>query len=500
MNIFNWRNFCCAFSIGLIMVVSLYAQKSNCKKDKKTGVINCEISATDPYQLKDVRIPNNAKVAIRVINKSPFDDCSKGDTKISPIAESDPLKTVLALFTQTMTGAKLAGSPSTNTAISNSLAGLLFNSSKELIRDVKDFNNFTKDFIKHSDIHLNQEDIFKHVQYILAHPPRNDDDFRKYPTPDTVNGLLVLTEIKNIDQKGKDAVDDNTDPDYVFYKTREDILKETYFDLTSRFKLISDQVKFVHDPLANDIILNLNFISGELEDSKSNYEKIVATRALFKTVHDILENANKKKFDAYVQEFQNLRFTQSETSTIVTCQNVISKKPTEYQIPVVLQYKNDNKLSVSVGPLISNNKKQKLGTTPTSTGLNSSGAPTFVSNFAVVDKAKRQVVPFIFVNYRLWQFGNHGDLSEQPKYSVHFSIGFGANPNSGTVEPEFFIGSSFGYKNLIFSVGDHFGRFQKGFTGGFNIGDVVPASFPSALPFKKVYRQGLGVGISYKLP
>src|SRR5687767_14283144 len=60
-----------------------------------TGRIICPVAENDPYPLGPLRIPNSTKVVIRVTQKSPFDDCSLAEIKLTEIKESDPIVTIL---------------------------------------------------------------------------------------------------------------------------------------------------------------------------------------------------------------------------------------------------------------------------------------------------------------------------------------------------------------------------------------------------------------------
>ena len=281
-----------------------------------------------------------------------------------------------------------------------------------------------------------------------------------------------------------------------------------------RYSILHDRLKQVitSGPVAgsNDIATIesdqavFNTIAGELSALKSNYDSIAAARVQFRTLLTFLKQTDSSMsagINPFSKDLPMVPNRQQTAATSISCTNSITKKASGPTIPVTVMYEGRPDLSVSVGALLSTIEKQKLGTTAVSTGTNSTGQPTFKSVFAVVDHAPVQVIPFAFLNYRLLNLEKKNpDPAKQPKYTLHASTGVGVNPNSGSNEVEFFFGLAFGIKKLLVQVGDHVGRFQEGFSGGFKIGDTVPANFPSTLPIHKVYRNGFGIALSYRLP
>ncbi len=281
-----------------------------------------------------------------------------------------------------------------------------------------------------------------------------------------------------------------------------------------RYGILHDRLKLVitNGPVqgSNDIATIrsdqevLDTIAGELSALKSNYDSIAAAKVQFRTLLTFLKQTDSgisAGINPFSKDLPMVPNRQQTATTSISCTNSITKKASTPTIPVTVMYEGIPNLSVSVGALLSAIEKQKLGTTAVSTGINSTGQPTFKSVFAVVDHAPVQVIPFAFLNYRLFNLEKKNpDPTKRPRYTLHASAGVGVNPNSGSNEVEFFFGLAFGIKKLLVQVGDHVGLFQEGFTGGFNIGDTVPANFPSTLPIHKVYRNGFGIALSYKLP
>jgi hypothetical protein len=485
-------NFClklvCCFGLTtMLFAIPIYAQIDNCKREN--GRIVCEVSERDPYQLGPIQVPNESKVVIRITDKSPFDNCVLTETTLTPITEPDPLTAMISLFTKLATGAALPStlitqpqptpspSPSPRPKPAgydvNKLSGRIFDASDELDRSVTTELSTSKAIINR------QKTLLEDINNLMSSPPRNNNEFNTGTAPSLI--LRLNSELNNTKDMSSD-------------------------EARSRYISLREQVKTVNEPIVVDILNVLGEIAPKLTELEVRYEAINSARSLFKTVVKILEstqNAINANQNPFVQDITDLiRYNQNRAKTAITCSNIITKKKTfnEQKIPVDISYRRrDSNLSVSAGPLLSTIPKQKLGTTPINTGLNSSGAPTFRSDFAVIDRASYQIIPFAFFSYRVKNFGDSSNPVKPPKFSLHFSAGVGANPNSGTTEVEYFVGPSIGFKKFLIHFGDHIGRFQKGFKGGFNIGDPVPASFPSTLPIEKKYRHGFGISLSYKL-
>jgi hypothetical protein len=77
------------------------------------------------------------------------------------------------------------------------------------------------------------------------------------------------------------------------------------------------------------------------------------------------------------------------------------------------------------------------------------------------------------------------------------SAGFGVNPNSGTPQPEFFIGPAVGFNRLMIHAGAHFGRTES-LAGGFVLNSTVPATFTGNPPIAWSYHPMISIGFSVR--
>ena len=454
----------------------------------ESGKIVCVVDERELNAVGPLHVQNESKVVLRVTHKSPFDDCTMAEVKLSEIKESDPIVTILQLLTKAATGAPLpSGASDLSTRIRSAPKPT---NAEKLHSDLMDFQaqlrqelDDVKEVIEGAD---GLTALAQEIDKRFLNPPRTPTEYESQIPPLEVKVEKVLSK-----------PDPSLEAEQLQYGMLRDRLKQVITDGPA--------------PDSNDIATIksarelLDTVAGQLSALKANYDSIVGAKAQFRTLLTFLKQVDSSKKegpDPFSKDLPMVSNRQQTATTSITCTNVITKKGSTPAIPVTVMFEGTPRLSVSVGPLLSTIEKQKLGTTPVSTGTNSSGQPTFKSVFAAVDHAPVQVVPFAFLNYRLANLEKktNANPAKQPRYTLHASTGVGVNPNSGSNEVEFFFGIGFGIKKLIVHVGDHVGRFQNGFTGGFNIGDNVPANFPSTLPIHKTYRNGFGIALAYKLP
>jgi hypothetical protein len=471
-------------------VTSLSQAQSTCTSDGDRIV--CSVSESAANAVGPLHVPNGSKVVIRITNKSPFDDCTLAEVKLTEIKPSDPIVTILQLLTKAATGAAIpTGASALSTEIKGK-GGQKLTGAEELHEDLMDFEAQLRKEL--TDVTKVIEDpggltsLAQDIDKLFLKPPRTSATYQtQIQQPDGPEDKLA---------KVLSQPDLSLDAEQVRYGILRDRLKQVITDGPIQG---SNDIKTIRSD--QEV---LDTIAGELSALKSNYDSIAAAKVQFRTLLTILKQIDSSMsagIDPFSKDLPMVAYRQQTATTSISCTNSITKKASVPPIPVTVMYEGRLNLSVSVGAMLSTIEKQKLGTTAVSTGTNSSGQPTFKSVFAVVDHAPVQVIPFAFLNYRLLNLEKKNpDPTRLPKYTLHASAGVGVNPNSGSNEVEFFFGLAFGIKKLLVQVGDHVGRFQEGFTGGFNIGDTVPANFPSTLPIHKVYRNGFGIALSYKLP
>jgi len=467
-----------------------YAQTNSCTSE--SGRIVCVVKESDPNALGPLHVPNESKVVLRVTEKSPFDECTLAEAKLTEIKSQDPIVTILQLLTKAATGGALpsgaAALSTTQTIRDKKQNGKTLTPAEALHEDLLDLratlDGEITEITKTIESPGGLRSLAEEIDGIFLAPPRTKEKYQ--------------SQIPQLEDK-LTAVLSKPDPLLEAEQLRYGILRDRLKPI-----IMNGPMQNSNDiaTISNDEEI-LNTVAGQLSALKTNYDSIVAAKVQFRTLMTFMKQTDSSlrgTTDPFTKELPMVPNLQQTATTSITCSNAITKKVSTPAIPVTVMYEGLPRLSVSVGPLLSTIEKQKLGTTPVSTGVDSTGKPTFKSLFAVVDHAPVQVVPFAFLNFRVANLERNSNPAKQPRYTLHVSTGVGVNPNSGSNEVEFFFGVGFGVKKLLVQVGDHVGRFQKGFTGGFNIGDTVPANFPSTLPIHKVYKNGFGIALSYKLP
>lgn len=243
------------------------------------------------------------------------------------------------------------------------------------------------------------------------------------------------------------------------------------------------------------------------DNNKSLEGAQTALKATYMALVKIYDDFNRRKdqgivrVDAdgvLVQEF-NLGTDRKDTSPgYISC---VSDKdgitPTTTNINYSLLYQDVPHWSASVGLLTSFLPKTIIGIA----NENTPGTPPVNAQvFAVTDRAQVQLIPMAFVNYRIapYKSTQYGKGKEDELvWTTHLSGGFGVNPNTGTNQPEFFLGFAFGLNRFILHPGVHFGRTES-LGGGYSLGAQVPPGLTSA-PISWSYHPAFSIGFSVRL-
>ena len=181
----------------------------------------------------------------------------------------------------------------------------------------------------------------------------------------------------------------------------------------------------------------------------------------------------------------------------ITCTNDAGPtQPTTDAINFTVLYQNVPALTVSAGLLTTFLEKTEIGTIPK---LNSDG--TFSTYFAVTDSARASVFPMAYVNYRVWPpvLKNWwGQPESELVITNSISGGIGVNSNTGTNQPEFFVGDAIGFNRVYIHLGAHFGRTES-LGGGFQLNTVVPMGFTGPAPINWSYHPAFSIGFSVRI-
>ncbi|HXM20776.1 MAG TPA: hypothetical protein VN948_05885 [Terriglobales bacterium] len=186
---------------------------------------------------------------------------------------------------------------------------------------------------------------------------------------------------------------------------------------------------------------------------------------------------------------------------VLTCfSDAAPTQPTTDSINYSILYQDVPALTASAGILTTFLAKQVVGTAPK---LNSDGV-TSSTYFAVTDSARAQVFPMAFVNYKI-PFPFKEKLTTwpgQPETELvitnSVSTGIGVNSNTGTNQPEFFLGDAIGFNRIYVHLGVHFGRTES-LGGGFKLNTPAPTGFSGSAPINWSYHPAFSIGLSVRI-
>ncbi len=265
-----------------------------------------------------------------------------------------------------------------------------------------------------------------------------------------------------------------------------------------------------------DIVAGLKQIDLTLAKSKStlsilsDYNSTLKTaqttdRTTYKSVTKLYNDFRRtvaqgiiKESAVLTQDFSLGTDRKTTVSSYVSCVSSVDQKtPTTDQISYSVLYENVPVLSASAGLLTTFQQKRVIGTT-TALANNAAGFNTL---FAITDSARAQVFPMAFFNVRLGGYRQthwYKRPEDELDITAHLSTGIGVNPNTGTNQPEFFVGVAIGLNKLMIQPGVHFGRTQT-LGGGFALNSVVPAGYAGPVPINWSYHPAFSIGFSVRV-
>jgi hypothetical protein len=230
---------------------------------------------------------------------------------------------------------------------------------------------------------------------------------------------------------------------------------------------------------------------------KANYMALVTVEDRFKS------RTNQRKVyvtkGILVQEF-NLPTDRKDTSPgYISCVSDINgTTPTTTNINYTLLYQDVPHWSASAGLVVSTQEKNIIGIANENTP--GSSPPVNTQVFAITDRARIQLIPMVYANYRIlpYKSTHYGKGKEDELvWTAHLSGGFGINPNTGTAQPEFFVGFAIGLNRFMFHPGVDFGRTQS-LGGGYLLNTPVPAGVTTA-PISWSYHPAFSIGFSVRV-
>jgi len=469
-----------------------------------------------------IRVDDRSSVIIRLVNLSPLDVCSLSGRTVAPTAETNPIESLVGTIAalgafsigagaaqthldaiQTSTGAQLhtldartsPGQPSPpppifqdaeyrrflagSDAFHRSAARVAAEEQKSrqwLQADLQRLSNYMG-----ADYRETNWKSFYPEQDSALKPVRDDFNNALPSITTAAQSQALLTELvgwasdlhKNYDK----ATDSET-------QDALQIMDETLEKAKAAMSILSDN------------ITTLKAAQTTLQGSYLAAVKVYADFVRSKdTLHIIRESEDHT---VLIQEILLGTDRKATITGVVSCvSDVDGKTPTTDAINYSILYQDVPRLTASAGFLVTFLGKREIGI-KTVAATNPAG---FNQIFAVTDSSSAQVFPMAFVNWRLGGYHSMctGKTKENEKVVTGaLSAGFGVNPNSGTNQPEFFVGAAIGINRLIFHPGVHFGRTQS-LGGGFTLNSTVPMGFPGSAPISWSYHPAFSIGFSVRV-
>jgi len=468
-----------------------------------------------------IRVDDRSPVRLRLINLSPIDVCSLGGRTSTPTAETNPFESIVTTISalggfglsastanQSMlevnqgvgveSGRLTSRTPAERAANPNPL---LDDPKYKLFLDAAmNFSRSAQDVIagqKTAQLSL-ESDITALSNYLLADyrgtkwmafHPKDDSaldgvrsDFGS-PLPSIIDAApsqALLDEMVAWAADLHKSYDKDVDPDTVARLKQIDV---TVAKSKAAMSILSDY----NSALKTAQITARTSYNSQLK-VYNDFQRLL-------TQHII----TKSPGDAYlVQEFPLGTDRKTTITGYVSCvSDVDGKTPTTDQINYSVLYQNIPVLSASAGLLTTFQEKKVIGTT-TTLANNTAGFNTI---FAVTDSARAQVFPMAYFNVRLGGYLKtnwYRRPEDELDITSHLSAGIGVNPNTGTNQPEFFVGMAFGLNKLMIHPGVHFGRTQS-LGGGFTLNSVVPTGFTGPVPINWSYHPAFSIGFSVRV-
>src|SRR5215467_9081250 len=250
--------------IALLLMLAAFGSRScDAQESCSTtgGRIICSISERDPHGVGPLHVANESKVVIRVTEKSPFDDCTLSEVKLTEIKESDPIVTILQLLTKAATGASV---PSTTSALSTEIQNKKTPATpaEQLLLDLVGFQlTLERKLTEATTVIEDPTDGLtvraQQVDALFSNPPRTTDEYhaRVPPLEATLQTILSIP-------------DPSLETEQIHYGLLHDRLKQIITN--GPVQGSNDSITISHAGSVLDVI------AGQLAALKSNYDAVAA--------------------------------------------------------------------------------------------------------------------------------------------------------------------------------------------------------------------------------
>lgn len=460
---------------------------TTCDKSKPKEACDIIIDPSAPVSGRTFHVRNGTQVTINVEPKSPFAKCSLAVKERQPIAEENAFQTFLSaitqaglpitLLTRALGAQAVANVPSkaaTLTAIARA-ATVKDLEIQKILKEIRGRLNAIETRENSVSAELTNQygkvrDLGDRIAELRLNPSRGEADISEMKGAFTNDRDQIIAEIGALEKSG---TPDTTDIPDLIAKVAE---------------LINNNVDKI---LAADPNL-LAQLNQELANARSTLTAINEAITGLGGAKSKL-NAQGDFLRTLPVEF-SATFHYSDTNCTVnhevSCVDRQSGEATGMgTVAYTIEFRDLPRATVSLGVLTSMLDMRQIGSVKIKDPSSANG---FKTTFGETDRAGLQIIPFSFLNVRLWNWTwNHRDIM------LNWSEGFGINPNNGGKDPEFFSGISFGIRDFYVQIGAHHGKWQE-LGGKFSFDDTVPETLTA--PVLRRYTTHFGFGVSYRIP
>jgi len=444
-----------------------------CSESKPKEDCQILIKPSAPGNGGTYRVRNGTRVTVRVEPISPFEKCSLAVKDRQPIVEENAFEAFLAAIAQAGVPIALLRTPSGKQASARVKAGTQIAATSDiniLLRTIEDLENKASAQLR--DQYEKVRQFGDRIAALRQNPSLNKKELSDMKEAFHAARKKIIKDI--------DAFLGTAPPDVSLVSAQiTEVTKQINDHLADIVNSDPDLLAQLYQTIS-DARATLGQLNTGLSDLKNAETKLYAQRDFLETLPD--------KFSV---EFPQYSDTNSVVKQEVSCVDRQSREPAAMgTITYTIEFRDLPRAAVSLGILLSMLDKREIGAADIKDPGSANG---FKTVFSETDRAGLQIIPFSFLNVRLWNFWLRGrDIV------LSACEGFGINPNNGGKDPEFFSGISFGIKDFFVQIGAHHGRWQE-LGGGFSLGDTVPDKLDKILVSRR-YTTHFAFGLSYHIP
>jgi hypothetical protein len=273
--------------------------------------------------------------------------------------------------------------------------------------------------------------------------------------------------------------------------------------LTAIQTVLNDNFKYLQTAQAalgaSLAVLHKMMLDFRLHLATKNVVKSPADPADFSSLSDEVKDKVRKNQILIQQIHLGTDYGATDPGTVVCSTDSTPAVATTDSINYAILYQNVPALTVSAGLLISFLEKNQYGVSQI---LDTTKTPPALSTaFVLSDSARASVLPMAYVNYRIappllktWW----GQPNSELVISHNVSTGIGINSNTGTNQPEFFVGYAIGFGRSLIHAGLDYGR-QQSLGEGFSLGTVPTGFMGTTAPISWSYKPAFAIGLSVRI-